>query len=199
MSDSSFSSDLEAWLLGEGSKTLGGLDEVFAEKTFAVTVMFLMFIPALPLPTGGITHVFEVITIVVAGEMVIGLHTIWLPTRWRRRPLGAVMVNRAMPYMVRRIRWFERFSRPRLTPLFHQRWFLRLLGLILIGFALAAGLAPPFSGLDTLPAMGAVVVSLAIVLEDAVLLGVGVVIGAAGTAVMLTLGAAVVHLIGRIF
>lgn len=193
------SENLERWLVRVGPKTLGGLEEVFAEKTFAVTIMFLMFVPALPLPTGGVTHVFEAMTVVVAGEMVLGLRTIWLPTRWRQRQLGTTTIKRAIPFMVRRIRWFERFSRPRWAPLFRRRWFLRLLGLIVIAFALAAGLAPPFSGLDTLPALGAVVVALSVVLEDAVLLGVGIVIGAAGTAVMLTLGAAVVHLIGRLF
>ena len=57
---------------------------------------------------------------------------------------------------------------------------LRLLGLLLMAFAIAAFLAPPFSGLDTLPAMGAVVVSLAIILEDVIVLAIGTVIGAGG-------------------
>ena len=43
---------------------------------------------------------------------------------------------------------------------------LRLLGLILAVFAIAAALAPPFSGLDTLPALGAVLVCLAIITAD---------------------------------
>ena len=71
-SDETFSDRLEAWLEGDGEKTVYGLGEVFAEKSFAVTILFLMFFPALPLPTGGITHVFEIITIIIAAEMVVG-------------------------------------------------------------------------------------------------------------------------------
>ena len=57
------------------------LGDVFGAKAFAVTILLLMFLPALPLPTGGVTHVFEVITILLAGQMVLGRRTIWLPER----------------------------------------------------------------------------------------------------------------------
>ncbi len=62
-----FSDQLERWLRSDETKTLGALGDVFAEKSFAVTILLLMFVPALPLPTGGISHVFEAITIVLAG------------------------------------------------------------------------------------------------------------------------------------
>jgi len=61
-----FSDDLDAWLSSDAPKTLEDLGEAFAEKSFAVTILLLMFIPALPLPTGGIAHMFEVITVVVS-------------------------------------------------------------------------------------------------------------------------------------
>src|SRR5712672_2850695 len=131
-----FSDELEQWLRGDTPKTLGDLSETFGEKSFAVTILFLMFVPALPLPTGGITHVFEAITVVLAAQMVIGRRTIWLPQRWQRRELGGLTTGKAVPFMIRRIRWFEKFSRPRGSRLFHQRWFLRLLGIVLMGFAI---------------------------------------------------------------
>ena len=55
------SDELERWLRGSGRKTLGSLIEVFGEKSFAVLFVLLLAVPALPLPTGGATHVFEVI------------------------------------------------------------------------------------------------------------------------------------------
>ena len=156
--DEAFSDQLERWLESDEPKTLGTMGDVFAEKSFAVTILLLMFVPALPLPTGGITHVFEVITVLLAAQMVLGRRTIWLPKRWQRRELGATLTGKAIPFIVRRVRWFERFSHPRAAALFNQRWFLRFLGLELMAFAIAAaGIAPPFSGLDTLPALGAVV------------------------------------------
>jgi hypothetical protein len=197
--DEDFSTQLESWLQGDSPKTLGALGDVFAEKSFAVTILLLMFVPALPLPTGGITHVFELITVVLGFQMMLGLRTILVPKRWRRRELGSLTTEKAVPFIVRRIRWFERFSRPRGAALFEQRWFLRILGLVFVALALAAALAPPFTGLDTLPALGAVVVALAVILEDVVVLGIGLVIGTGGVVLILTVGAALLHVVRDLF
>jgi hypothetical protein len=193
-----FSDQLEAWLISDGPKSIGDLGTVFAEKSFAVTILLLMFVPALPLPTGGVTHVFEVITVLLAGELVMGAQTIWLPRRWKDRPMGATATGKAIPFMMRRIRWLERFSKPRGASLFNRRWFLRVLGVVFIGFAVAAALAPPFSGLDTFPAMGAVFVALAIILEDLVALAIGLVIGAGGIVLIITVGAALFRVVRRL-
>ena len=194
-----FSVQLEAWLNSEGTKTIGDLGEVFAEKSFAVTVLFLMFLPALPLPTGGITHVFEAVTVVVAGQMVVGRRSLWLPARAWRRELGSAMIEKAVPFISRRIRWFERFSRPRGVEIFRNRLALSFVGLLIVAFAVAAALSPPFSGLDTIPSLGAVVLALAIILEDVVILGIGAAIGMAGIAISITLGAAAVRLVSGLF
>jgi len=190
-----FSHQLERWLRSDETKTLGALGDVFAEKSFAVTILLLMFLPALPLPTGGISHVFEAITVVIAMQMVLGRRTVWLPERWQGRELGPMTTDRAIPFMVRRIRFVERFSRPRGTWLFDQGWVLRLLGLLLIALAIAAAVAPPFSGLDTLPSMGAVAIALAIILEDAVVLAIGAIIGTGGIILILTIGAAILRIL----
>lgn len=199
-SDEPFSSQLDQWLRSDAPKTLGSLGDAFEERTFAVTILMLMFLPAMPLPTGGITHVFEGIAIVVAAQMVLGRRSLWLPDRWRRRDLGAMTTEKMIPFMLRWVRRFERFSRPRGVQLFRWRWSVRLLGLLLAGLAVMAAIAPPFSGLDTLPALGAVAIALSIVFEDAVLLAVGIVIGSGGTAVILAIGGAVLktgqHLFG---
>jgi len=199
VTDEPFSDQLEAWLASDSPKTVGDLGEVFAEKSFAVTILFLMFVPALPLPTGGVTHVFELITILLSAELVLGARSIWLPARWRDRELGPATTGKAIPFMMRRIRWLERFSRPRAASLFDRRWFLRLLGLVFIGLAASAALAPPFSGLDTLPSLGAVFIALAIILEDVVALGIGLAIGAGGVILILTVGVALVNLIRGFF
>ncbi|MEA2335963.1 MAG: hypothetical protein QOG40_2453, partial [Solirubrobacteraceae bacterium] len=81
------SDQLERWLKGDGEKTLGGLIDVFGEGSFAIIFVLLMAVPALPLPTGGVTHVFEVITMLLALELIIGRRTVWLPDRWRRLDL----------------------------------------------------------------------------------------------------------------
>ena len=194
-----FSDKLEAWLEGDSPKTLGNLTDVFAEKAIAVTILFLMFVPALPAPTGGITHVFEVITVLLAAQLVAGRSTVWIPKRWAVKELGSVTTGRAVPFMIRRVRWFERFSRPRLASLFGRRWFVSILGIVLITFAVSAALAPPFSGLDTLPSLGAVAVALAMIVEDVLVLGIGLLIGVAGIALTVFVGASLIHFIGGLF
>jgi hypothetical protein len=188
-----FSDDLERWLRSDESKTLRALGDVFEEKSFAATILFLMFLPALPVPTGGVTHLFEAITVVLAAQMLIGRRTIWLPDRWARRELGATVTDRAIPFIIRWVRRVERYSRPRGAFLFRQRLMLPVFGLIFMALAVAAALAPPFSGLDTLPAMGAIGVALAIIFEDVLLLLLGFVLGTAGVVLIVTVGAAVFH------
>jgi hypothetical protein len=190
-----FSDQLERWLRGDETKTLGALSNAFAEKSFAVTILLLMFVPALPLPTAGISHVFEAITVVLAGQMLLGRRTIWLPERWQRREIGPTTTDKAVPLMIRWIRRVERFSQPRGAWLFGQGWMLRLLGLLMMGLAIAAVIAPPFSGLDTLPSLGAVAVALSIILEDVVVLAIGIVIGTGGVVLILTIGAAILRVL----
>jgi hypothetical protein len=80
--------------------------------------------------------------------------------------------------------------------LFEQGWMLRLVGVLVMGFAIGAAVAPPFSGLDTLPALGAVGVALAIILEDVVVLAIGTIIGTGGIILILTIGAAIIRALG---
>ncbi len=185
-----FSVQLERWLDSDELKTLGRLGDVFKEKAFAT--------PALPLPTGGITHVFEAVTVLLGAEMVVGSKTIWLPSRWRQRELRRT-ARKALPVMMRRIRSLERTSRRRGAHLFERSWFIRVLGVLLIVFAIGSAIAPPFSGLDTFPAIGAVGVALAIILEDVLILSIGVAVGSGGVVLIFTLGAAVFRLLRGLF
>ncbi len=68
----------------------------------------------------------------------------------------------------------------------------------MIGFAVVAALAPPLSGLETLPALGAVLIGLAIILEDIAVFVVGVVIRTGGIVLFVAVGAAVVRFIQRV-
>ena len=185
-----FSDELERWLRSDGEKTLGSMGTVFAERSFAAMILLLMILPATPLPTGGVTHVFEVITVLLGLQMVIGRRTIWLPARFARRSLGATTTDKAIPFIVKVVRKVERFSRPRGVRLFEDGIFYRLIGVVVIAFAVAAALAPPFTGLDTLPALGAVVVALSMIQKDVLVLAVGVALGTGGIALALTVGAA---------
>ena len=105
------SDQIERWLASDGDKTLGGLIDVFQEKSFALIFILLLGVSALPLPTGGATHVFEVIAMLVALQLVVGRHKIWLPERWRKVELGTGGGRtRFITGLMKAIRWIERFS-----------------------------------------------------------------------------------------
>jgi hypothetical protein len=70
---------------------------------------------------------------------------------------------------------------------------------LVLGGTLGAFLAPPFTGLDTLPALGVVLLSLGVLLEDALVAIAGIVIGAGGVVLEVVLGRAVVHGISSLF
>jgi hypothetical protein len=186
-----FSDVLETWLASPGTKTFADLTEVFEEKSFAIAALILMITAALPIPTGGITHVFEVVTMLVALEMIVGRRSIWLPKRILRRELGPATTDKAIPFIARRVRFFERFARPRLAGALQQRAVRSACGIVILLFTVAAFVAPPFTGLDTLPALGVVVIALSLILEDAVVTIIGIVIGLVGIALEIALGSVI--------
>lgn len=157
-----------------------------------------MAVPALPLPTGGVTHLFEAITMLLALELIAGRRTVWLPQRWRRLGPGR-SGDRFVGTLLARIRSVERFSRPRLQPLLRHGVSRVVFGALVFALSLTAFLAPPFSGLDTLPALGVVLLALGVLLEDFVLAALGIVVGALGTAVVIVLGGLVLRLLGDLF
>lgn len=188
------SDELEHWLQDEASeKTLGGLVDAFGEKSFAILFVLLLGVPALPAPTGGATHVFELIAALLGLQLIAGRRTVWLPRRWLGLQLGGERQQRFLGQLLRFIRRLERFSRPRLVFLFHHRLSDMVFGLLVIGGSAAAFLAPPFSGLDTLPALGVVLLALGVLLEDALIAGAGAILGIVGVALEVVLGAAAVH------
>jgi hypothetical protein len=187
------SDQLERWLRSDGDKTLGSLVELFEEKSFAILFVLLLGAPALPLPTGGATHVFEIIAVLLALELIAGREEIWLPRRWRKLELAGDKQQRFIAALMKAIRWLERFSRPRLRFLFDHRLSNIVFGLLVIAGSVGAFLAPPFTGLDTLPALGVVLLSLGVLLEDFVVVVVALLAGVAGVMLEVVLGSAAIH------
>lgn len=193
-----FSNQLEKWANGKSPKTLSNLTEVFAEKSFAIIILLLMFLPALPIPTGGITHIFELIVMLLSVELIIGRRTIWLPKTWQHKSLGSFMQQKTIPVIIRRVRWFERFSRKRLGSVINHQMSLRFIGVIFLIFTIAAFVSPPFAGLDTLPALGAVIIALSLILEDVLLLLIGSLVGSLGVGLVIATGGVTLHFISKI-
>jgi hypothetical protein len=192
------SDQLERWLGGDGEKTLGSLIALFEDKSFAIVFVLLLGVPALPLPTGGATHVFEIIAVLLALELIAGRKEIWLPRRWRKLELAGDRQQRFVAALMKAIRRLERLSRPRLRFLFDHRLSNIVFGLLVVAGSAGAFLAPPFTGLDTLPALGVVLLSLGVLLEDFLVVVAALLVGVAGVALEVILGSAAIHGIGTL-
>ena len=188
------SDELEEWLNSDHKKTAGDLVDTFGPRSFAILFIVLMALPALPLPTGAVSHVLEILTMLLALELIIGRTEVWLPKRFKDRELKSVSNPKFSRTLLKRIRWFEKFSRPRMAGLLEKRATGVVFGVAVLGGALTAFLSPPFSGLDTLPSLGVVILSLGVLLGDIVIAGIGLGIGVLGVGVVIGLGKAITKL-----
>src|SRR5207245_4850156 len=115
-------------------------------------------------------------------ELIAGRDQIWVPQRWRKLELAGQKQQRFIAALMKMIRRLERFSRPRLRFLFDHRLSNIVFGLLVIGGSAGAFFAPPFTGLDTLPSLGVVLLSLGVLLEDVVVVVFALVVGGAAVA-----------------
>jgi hypothetical protein len=199
MISQNFSGELKTWLTSKQPKTIESLNETFKEKGFAIIFLILMFLPALPLPTGGISHVFEIIVMLLSLEMLTGRDTIWLPKRWRNLRIRGVGHPRVANKIVSYVERVEKFARPRYSHWFSNRVYGRGFALMVLLFTVFAFVPIPFLGLDTLPSLGVVLMSLAFIFEDALLFVLGILAGAAGIAIEFTLGAGAFRALNHLF
>jgi hypothetical protein len=197
MAPKKVSDKLEQWLRGD-EKTLGSLVELVEQQSFAIVFVLLLGVPALPLPTGGATHVFEIIAMLLALELIAGRKELWLPRRWRKIELAGNAQQRFISALMRMVRRLERVSRPRLRFLFNHRLSNVVFGLLVLAGSVGAFLAPPFTGLDTLPALGVVLLSLGVLLEDIVVVIAAIAVAIAGVVLEVVLGTAAIHGLGSL-
>ena len=127
--------------------------------------------------------------------IMAGRKTVWLPKKWLKKQLPQSLGESALPRFLKIIKWIERRSKPRLSRLQTNRLSLRAIGAVVFIFSAFAFVAPPFSGLDTLPSLGVVVLSLGVILEDSLLSLIGLIIGCAGIGLVIFLGKAVLKLL----
>ena len=191
------SDELRAWAERDEPATLGSLIDVFGNRAFAIVFVILLGVPALPLPTGGATHVFEIVAVFLALQMMAGREEMWLPNRWRHITLATG--GRFIMGMLRVVRTLENVSRPRATFVFQGRAANSIFGLLIATGAIVAFLAPPFTGLDTLPALGAVLIALGVLMEDVLIVAIGAAVEAAGTALVVVAGVAAIHGLSTLF
>jgi hypothetical protein len=190
---------LKDWRDAPGDKTLGGLIDTIGPRSFALLFIILLGLPALPLPTGGITHVLEIVAMILALQLLVGRKTVWMPNRWRGTQFEDGSKAKFIDGLINTTTKLERYSKPRLTWLFGHWWSDVAYGIFVLAGTLAAFLAPPFTGLDTIPALGVVILSVGVIMEDIAFVIGGALLIAGGALLEVTIGDAAYHFVKGLF
>lgn len=178
---------LEVWLKDSTPKTLEGFVEAFSEDGFATLLVLLMIFPAAPIPTAGITHVFEIISMLLGLELILGFDQIWLPKKISKKNLSSKGFKKSVEFLIRKLEWLEKYIIPTKRSVLRSRLARIVIGLLVILFSVFAFIAPPFSNLDTLPALGVVLLGIAMIFENYWVALLGVLAGAGGVSLVVFL------------
>lgn len=189
-----FSKKIITLLESKKRLTVGSLLDAFDEKSFAFLFLILMIFSATPIPTGGITNIFEIIVMFTALQLVFLREDLWLPRWLAKKEIPKSLKKGALPFLLKRISFVEKFSKPRFHQAFHTKWFRFQLGIAVIVCTFGAFVAPPFSGLDTLPSLGVVFISIGVILDDLYAILFGYVVGVIGISLIFLLGAGILTL-----
>lgn len=185
----------------DGVVVLGEVLDKAGDRGYGFLLILLAipaFIPILPPGTSG---VLGALMSVVALQMLFGLKQPWFPKRWRARVLSPKVVRAIQTRGVALLRKIERVSHPRGRRFTRNGLILRLSALVVIVVALVLSSPMPF--MNTLPALGVLLIGVGLANHDIYLLSAGWLIGLGvalivvlGVEVLLHLAAAVRNAIG---
>jgi hypothetical protein len=155
-------------VLGEVLDKAGGRGYGFLLILLAIPA----FIPILPPGTSG---VLGALMSIVALQMLFGLKQPWFPKRWRNKVLSPKVVQALQTRGVAILRQIERVSHPRGRRFTRNGLILRLSALVVIGLALVLSSPMPF--MNTLPALGVLLIGVGLANHDIYFLSAGWAIG----------------------
>jgi hypothetical protein len=146
--------------------TLRKVMEIFPLQTYGILyVLFAMF-SALPIPTGGISHILVGLGMVVAAQQVIGFKTIWLPKFALDFKADFMSNEKVISSLKSFLEGVEKRLSGKKNLLLLNPNFQKLMGIFAFIAMALAFFAPLFTGLDTLPSIAAVLFGLSLITED---------------------------------
>jgi hypothetical protein len=169
---------LRAAAMGSDSEfiTIREIVDAFGERAFGFVIILFSLPNCVPAPP-GVLSIFGVPVLLFAIQMALGRKKPWLPRRildksFRRADLIGIL-DKAAP----KLAYVERMLKPRAVWLFSPV-MERVFGVFVALLSLSVIL--PFPGTNYLPAFATVFLSMALIEEDGVVLGMGAALGLAG-------------------
>ena len=155
--------------------TLDEMVVAFGERAFGALMIVTALMSLLPWPPGG-KVIFSVPLMIVASELTLQRHSLWLPQWAMRASVSRTGYAKGLGRVLPAIRFIERLSRPRLKVLTGPLAQM-VIGLICLGLAVMLAFPVPFG--DMLPAVTIALFGFAVMQRD----GLATIAGLVGTAV----------------
>jgi len=169
---------------GEAGLTLGEIRDRLDERGFGLLILILS-IPCLVPALYGVPQVLGLPIILLAGQMLIGMKEPWLPGALLRRRAPASWLTRMADFAEKRMGWFERFSRPRLS------FLAKGLGeRLAAAFMILATLTIVLPMTNTVPSVGLALMAVGLIQRDGLFVagGMAVALGWATFLAVIVLG-----------
>jgi len=99
---------------GPDGLTLREIRDRLDERAFGLMILILA-IPCLVPALYGVPQIVGIPILLLAGQMLVGRAEPWLPEAALKRTVSKAMLDRMADFATKRMGWFERLSRPRLT------------------------------------------------------------------------------------
>lgn len=152
---------------------------VLGDRGMASALLLLTLPQLLPLPL-GLSNALALPILLVAAQMALGRHTLWLPEWLLDRPIARRRLLMAANRVVPLLRRIETIIRPRLRWMW-TRPATHALGMICLVIACVSVAPLPLTG--WLPALALIVIALGLLERDGVVVFMGLGLGAGALAV----------------
>jgi hypothetical protein len=154
------------------------------ERGFGLMILILA-IPCLVPALYGVPQIVGIPILLLAGQMLAGRIEPWLPEAVLKRRVSKAWLDRMADFATRRMGWFERLSRPRLT-VFAEGWAERVVAL----FMILATVTIVLPMTNTVPSVALTLLAVGLIQRDGlfVLAGAAVAAGWATTLATVAIG-----------
>lgn len=175
--------------------SIGEIVAAFGDRAFGFVLILFSLPNCVPTPP-GVAGIVGAPVLIFGLQMMLGQQQPWLPGFVMRRTVAVATFRKLIDIAEPRLKRLEAFCRPRFTALFGPLGD-RLVGLFAVLVAISVLI--PFPGTNFPPSIALVIVSIAVMEEDGILLGLGLAIGMAGLAYTAAVTGTAFHLIQAVF
>jgi hypothetical protein len=167
---------------GPDGLTLREIRDRLDERAFGLLILILS-IPCLVPALYGVPQLVGIPILLLAGQLLVGREEPWLPEAALRRRVSKAMLDRMADFAVKRMGWFERLSRPRLT-IFTQG----IAEQAAAAFMILATLTIVLPMTNTVPSVALALLSVGLIQRDGLFVAAGAAVATGWATALLAVG-----------